>query len=73
MKYEYKHEHEITYSEVDKNVKLGLLNSVLFAQDMMTKYFRTIGSDNYTTKRILSFLSLKVVSNSTLASLVCAV
>lgn len=50
MKYEYKHEHEITYSEVDKNVKLGLLNSVLFAQDMMTKYFRTIGSDNYTTK-----------------------
>ena len=51
MKYKYKKEHEITYSEVDKDVKLGVVNSMNLAQDMMTTYFKTIGSDNYTVKK----------------------
>lgn len=50
MKYKYNNEHEVTYSEVDKNINLSLLHSIMLAQDMMTKYFKTIGSDNYTTK-----------------------
>lgn len=48
MKYKYKKEHIITYSEADKNLKLSLYSSMQLAQDIMTKYFQTFGSDNNT-------------------------
>ena len=50
MKYEYNNKCEITYSNVDKELKIGLINAVALAQDMMTAYFDTIKSDNETNK-----------------------
>lgn len=50
MKYEYNENHEIKYSETDSNLKLSLVSSMNLAQDMMTKYFGKIKSDNVTNK-----------------------
>lgn len=51
MKYEYKKEHMISYSEIDRSGRLGLVNTIMLVQDMMTEYFGTFHSDNITLKR----------------------
>ena len=50
MKYEYNKKCEITYSNVDKELKVSLINAMDLAQDTMTAYFDTINSDNETNK-----------------------
>ena len=50
MVYEYKNEHEITYSEVDINLNLSIVSSMNLAEDMMTKYFQIIKTGNDTNK-----------------------
>lgn len=48
MKYTYKENHTISYSELDCNLHLGIINSLSLVQDMMTSYYKHIGSDNIT-------------------------
>ena len=50
MKYEYNKKHEVSYSEVDKEMNVNLLNAARLAQDVTTDYFGAINSDNQTNK-----------------------
>lgn len=50
MKIEYKKEYKISYTEVDQNLKLGLVESMTLPQNMVTEYFEAIKSDNIVLK-----------------------
>ena len=48
MKYTYKRQREVLYSETDRELSLGVIGCFDITQDMITAFFETIGSDNYT-------------------------
>ncbi len=50
VKREYRKEYKISYTEVDQNLKLGLVEAMTLPQDMVTEYFETIKSDNIILK-----------------------
>jgi len=50
MKRVYNKDYKISYSEVDKNLKLGLYESFNLAQDTVTEYFESFGGDNIIVK-----------------------
>lgn len=50
MKYEYKNERRVEYSECDRKCELGLISLMNLAQDTATVYFGTTQSDNITLK-----------------------
>jgi len=50
MKRVYNKDYKISYSEVDKNLKLGLYESFNLAQDTVTDYFESFGGDNIIVK-----------------------
>lgn len=51
MIYKYEKEHEITYSKTGTDLKLNLIGAMQLAQDIVTKYFQTFGSDNNATSK----------------------
>lgn len=51
MKYEYKKEDIISYSECDKKIRLGLVNIFNLAEDVSTEYYGTFKSDNITLRK----------------------
>lgn len=50
MKAEYKRNYQINYTEVDQNLKLGLVSAIIFHQNMGTEYFESFKSDNVVLK-----------------------
>jgi len=50
MKRVYNKDYKISYSEVDKNLKLGVYESFNLAQDTVTDYFESFGGDNIVVK-----------------------
>lgn len=50
MKLEYKKEYKISYTEVDQNLKLGLVEAMTLPQNMVTEYFESFKSDNIVLK-----------------------
>lgn len=40
VKREYRKEYKISYTEVDQNLKLGLVEAMTLPQDMVTEYFK---------------------------------
>lgn len=50
MKYEYKKEKSIAYSQCDKKIRLGLTNVFELVEDMATEYYGSFKSDNITLK-----------------------
>lgn len=50
MKYKYNKELNISYSDLDNTGRLGLSNCICYVQDMITEYFESFGSDNFTLK-----------------------
>ncbi len=50
MKVEYKKEYKINYTEVDQNLKLGLVEAMTLPQNMVTEYFESFKSDNIILK-----------------------
>ena len=50
MKTEYKKEYTVNYTEVDQNLKLGLVDAITFSQNMVTEYFESFKSDNIILK-----------------------
>lgn len=51
MKYEYKKNYEVAYSQTDKNANLKLVNAAEFFEDIETEYYGTFNSDNITLER----------------------
>ena len=50
MKYEYKKEYQINYTELDQNLELGVFSAIILQQNMGTEYFGTLKSDNIILK-----------------------
>lgn len=50
IKLEYKKDYKISYTEVDQNLKLGLVEAITFPQNMVTEYFESFKSDNIVLK-----------------------
>ncbi len=50
MNSEYKSKYEITYTELNHDIELGLTNAIELVQSILTDYFVTFGSDNETIK-----------------------
>ena len=50
MKAEYKNTYQINYTEVDQNLKLRLIEAIIFHQNMATEYFESFESDNVVLK-----------------------
>lgn len=50
MKYEYKKEYQINYTELDQNLELGVFSAIILQQNMGTEYFETLKSDNIILK-----------------------
>ena len=50
MKVEYEKEYQVSYTEVDQNLKLGLEEAVTFHQNIVTEYFESFKSDNIVLK-----------------------
>ena len=46
MKAEYKRNYQINYTEVDQNLRLGLVSAITLHQNMGTEYFESFKSDN---------------------------
>lgn len=50
MKVEYEKEYQVSYTEVDQNLKLGLEEAITFHQNIVTEYFESFKSDNIVLK-----------------------
>lgn len=50
MNSEYKRKYEITYTELNQDLELGLTNAIELVQSILTDYFVSFGSDNETIK-----------------------
>lgn len=50
MKVEYKKEYKVSYTEVNQNLKLGLVEAMTLPQNMVTEYFECFKSDNIVLK-----------------------
>lgn len=50
MNSEYKRKYEITYTELNQDLELGLTNAIELVQSILTDYFVLFGSDNETIK-----------------------
>ncbi|MBP5163784.1 MAG: hypothetical protein ILP16_12520 [Spirochaetales bacterium] len=50
MRYEYKKDFEVTYSQVDRWLDLDPFNAILMVQQMNTQFFKTFRCDNITCK-----------------------
>lgn len=50
MKFEYEKEYTVSYTEVNQNLKLGLVEAITFPQNMVTEYFESFKSDNIILK-----------------------
>ena len=48
MKYDYKKEFTLHYSEIDSSAHFSLVSSLNYIQNMSTEYFATMGTDNFT-------------------------
>lgn len=48
MKYDYKKEVTLHYSEIDSSAHFSLVSSLNYIQNMSTEYFATMGTDNFT-------------------------
>lgn len=51
MKYDYKKEKLVSYSECDKKTVLDLINIYKISEDMATEYYGTMKSDNITLRK----------------------
>ena len=51
MKTEYKNKYRISYTQVDQNTKLSLVEAFYLIQNMMTEYFESFKSDNIRIKK----------------------
>ena len=50
MNSEYKRKYEITYTELNQDLELGLTNAIELVQSILTDYFVSFGSDSETIK-----------------------
>lgn len=50
MKVDYKKEYKVSYTEVNQNLKLGLVEAMTLPQNMVTEYFESFKSDNIVLK-----------------------
>ena len=50
MKNEYNKDFSINYTNVDRNLKMSLVNGSYIVQDIMTEFFKYLESDNVTVK-----------------------
>ena len=50
MKYEYRKDFEVTYSQVDRWLDLDPFNAILMVQQMNTQFFKTFSCDNISCK-----------------------
>ena len=50
MKYEYRRDFDITYSQADRWLNLDLVNATSIVQEMNTEYFKTFACDNISCK-----------------------
>lgn len=50
MKVEYKKEYKVSYTEVNQNLKLGLVEAMTLPQNMVKEYFECFKSDNIVLK-----------------------
>ena len=48
MKYDYKKEFTLHYSEIDSSARFSLISALNYIQNMSTEYFATMGTDNFT-------------------------
>ncbi len=50
MRYEYRKDFEVTYSQIDRWLSLDMVSAFSMVQQMNTEYFRTFECDNITCK-----------------------
>ena len=50
MRYEYRKDFEVTYSQIDRWLSLDMVSAFSMVQQMNTEYFRSFACDNITCK-----------------------